>query len=63
MPPGVRQRWFAHILQAGVDEKVWGSAHLLTFLTADVLAHHLPPELLTRILVAALTTGSMNGDR
>lgn len=51
------------MLQIGMEEKVVTPALLVGYVTPDVLAHHLPPELLSKILTAALAAGSMTPDR
>lgn len=63
MTMGARQRWFTHILQAGLEEKIWGPTHVLSFVTADVLAHNLPPELMSKVLSSSLASGSMTPDK
>lgn len=63
MADSVRQKWFAHMLQVGLEEKVVTPALLVGFVSPDVLAHHLPPELLSKLLAAALAAGAMTPER
>jgi hypothetical protein len=63
MAQGARQRWFSHILQAGLEEKLWSPAHVLSFVTPEVMAHNLPPELMSKILSSSLASGSMTAER
>ena len=63
MADSARQKWFAHMVQVGIEEKVVTPALLLGFVTPDVLAHHLPPELLSKLLASALTAGAMTPER
>jgi hypothetical protein len=63
MADSARQKWFAHMLQVGLEEKVVTPALLVGFVNPDVLAHHLPPELLSKLLAAALAAGAMTPER
>jgi hypothetical protein len=63
MADSARQKWFAHMLQVGLEEKVVTPALLVGFVNPDVLAHHLPPELLSKLLTAALAAGAMTPER
>lgn len=63
MADSARQKWFAHMLQVGLEEKVVTPALLVGYVTPDVLAHHLPPELLSKLLTAALAAGAMTPER
>ena len=62
MALGARQRWFTHVLQAGLEEKLWATSHLLSFVTPEVMAQSLPPELMSKILSTSLTSGAMTPD-
>ena len=63
MAESARQKWFAHMLQVAMDEKVVTPALLVGYVTPDVLAHHLPPEVLSKILSSALAAGAMTPER
>jgi len=63
MPEENRRRWFASILQAGLEEEIFGATQVLAHVTPDVMAHHLPPEVLSAVLEASLAAGSMTPDR
>lgn len=54
-----RQRWFAQILKAGLEESIFGPAHLMSHLTPELLAEHLPAEVMSRVLSTALQSGTM----
>jgi hypothetical protein len=58
-----RRRWFASILQAGLEEQILGPTQVLDYVTPDVMAHHLPPEVLSAVLEASLAAGAMTPDR
>jgi hypothetical protein len=63
MADSARQKWFAHMMQIGLEEKVVTPALLVGFVSPDVLAHHLPPELLSKLLASALAAGAMTPER
>jgi hypothetical protein len=63
MAHGARQRWFTHILKAGLEEKIWAAPHVLGYVTAEVMAHNLPPELMSKILATSLASGSMTPEK
>ena len=59
MPPEAQQKWFAEMMDAGLTEKIFEPADVLKFASAEVLANHLPPALMTRVLQSSLTAGAM----
>ncbi|HKE16459.1 MAG TPA: hypothetical protein VKB80_16415 [Kofleriaceae bacterium] len=63
MPDSARQKWFAHMLSVGMEEKLLSPAQLVGFLTPEVLAHHLPPDVMSRLLASSLAAGQMTPDR
>jgi hypothetical protein len=54
-----RQRWFAAILEAGLEERLLGPAELLTHVTPELLAAHLPGEILGEILAVSLESHTL----
>lgn len=58
-----RQAWFARMVEAGLQEKMFAPSDLLAYVTPEVLAQHLPPELLSRVLASSLAAGAMTPDR
>lgn len=58
-----RQRWFAKMMESGLDNQIFGPADVLAHATPEVLATNLPPELLSKVLAASLAAGSMTPDR
>jgi len=58
-----RQQWFARMVQSGLDNEMFSPSDLLVHATPDVLASHLPAELLSKVLAASLAAGSMTAER
>jgi len=58
-----RSAWFARMMQSGLENEMFAPSDVLTHATPDVLANHLPPELLSKVLKASLAAGSMTPDR
>jgi hypothetical protein len=58
-----RRRWFASIIQAGLDERIFSPDEVLAHVTPDVMAHHLPPAVLGAVLESSLAAGAMTPDR
>lgn len=58
-----RQAWFARMVESGLENSIFAPSDVLAHATPDVLANHLPPELLSKVLQASLTAGSMTPER
>lgn len=58
-----RQAWFAKMMEAGLAHDIFAPSDVLAHATPDVLASHLPPELLSKVLSASLAAGSMTPER
>lgn len=58
-----RQAWFARMMQSGLEFSMFAPSDVLAHATPDVLAEHLPPELLSKILSSSLAAGSMTPER
>jgi len=58
-----RERWFARMMESGLENKVFAPADVLTHATPDVLASNLPPELLSKVLASSLAAGAMTPER
>jgi hypothetical protein len=58
-----RQAWFAKMMESGLEHQVFAPTDVLAHATPDVLANHLPPELLSKVLASSLATGSMTPER
>lgn len=58
-----RQVWFARMMESGLECQVFAPSDVLLHATPDVLANHLPPELLSKMLSASLETGQMTPER
>ena len=55
-----RERWFADILQAGLETRVIPEPEILTHVSPAVLAKAMPREVLVRMFDAALTAGTLS---
>lgn len=62
MSEDARERWFAEIVQAGLDEGMFGPSEVVEHVTPDILAKHVPTELLGKVLEAALSASTMTPD-
>jgi hypothetical protein len=58
-----RQRWFAQIIESGLEHEIFGPSQVLSHVTPEVMAHNLPPEIMTQVLQTSLTAGSMTPER
>jgi hypothetical protein len=58
-----RQAWFARVMESGLENDIFAPSDVLAHATPDVLASHLPPELLSKVLSASLAAGSMTPER
>lgn len=58
-----RQAWFAKMMASGLEHGVFGPSDVLAHATPDVLANHLPPDLLSKVLASSLAAGAMTPDR
>ncbi len=58
-----RQRWFARMMESGLEQKIFAPSDVLAHATPDVLAAGLPPELLSKVLAASLAAGAMTPER
>ena len=51
------------MMQSGLENEMFAPSDVLTHATPDVLANHLPPELLSKVLKDSLAAGSMTPER
>ncbi len=58
-----RQAWFHRVVESGLQNEIFNPADVLAHATPDVLASHLPPELLSKVLSASLAAGAMTPER
>jgi hypothetical protein len=58
-----RQRWFARMMESGLEQKIFAPSDVLAHATPDVLATNLPPELLSKVLASSLAAGAMTPER
>jgi hypothetical protein len=59
MPTG-RARWFADVLNAGLETKTLNEQEILAHVTPGVLASSMPKDVMVRVFDAALTSGSVS---
>lgn len=58
-----RQAWFERVMESGLENGMFAPSDVLAHATPDVLASHLPPELLSRVLSTSLAAGAMTPER
>jgi len=58
-----RQAWFARMMESGLENSIFGPSDVLAHATPDVLATHLPAELLSKVLATSLAAGAMTPER
>ncbi len=58
-----RQAWFARMMESGLQNQMFAPTDVLAHATPEVLARHLPAELLSKLLAGALASGTMTPDR
>ncbi len=63
MSNGARQRWFSQIIQSGLEHEIFGPNEVLSHVTPEVMAHNLPPEVMSQVLQLSLAAGSMTPER
>lgn len=63
MPADARESWFAQMMTAGLEEKIFEPVDVLAQATPEVLANHLPADLMSKMLAASLAAGSMTPER
>ena len=57
-----REKWFAIVLAAALDNNILQPEDVLKQVTPEVLATHLPPDVMSNVLAASLSTGLMNAE-
>lgn len=58
-----RRAWFEQIMTSGLENNIIEPQDVLDHATPDVLANSLPPKLLSKVLQASLSAGSMTPER
>lgn len=51
------------MVEAGLEQRIFAASDVLAYATPEVLATHLPQELLSKVLAASLAAGSMTPER
>jgi hypothetical protein len=58
-----REAWFAKVMASGLEHQIFNPSDVLAHVSPDVLAQHLPPDLLSKVLASSLAAGAMTPDR
>ena len=58
--PTARERWFAEVLQAGLDTRVLSHQDILAHATPAVLSGALPRDVMAKVFEATLASGTMS---
>lgn len=59
---GEQERWLAITLAAALDNDLMVPDDILTTATPEVLASHLPPDVMSNVLAASLSVGKMSAE-
>jgi len=51
------------MVESGLEHDIFRPSDVLQHATPDILANHLPPELLSKVLAASLAAGAMTPER
>jgi hypothetical protein len=57
-----QERWLAITLAAALDNDIMIPDDILTTATPEVLAAHLPPDVMSNVLSASLSAGKMSAE-
>jgi hypothetical protein len=63
MASEARELWFARMMESGLEEKIFEPADVLVHATPEILANHLPPDLMSKVIQVSLAAGAMTPDR
>lgn len=63
MSKEARQQWFSSILQAGLEQHMFAPSQVLFHVTPEVMAHNLPPDVMSQVLQLSLAAGAMTPER
>lgn len=58
-----RQAWFQRVVESGLQNEIFNPTDVLAHATPEVLANHLPPDLLSKVLASSLAAGAMTPER
>ncbi|MCA9666598.1 MAG: hypothetical protein KC503_13445 [Myxococcales bacterium] len=56
------EKWLAIVLAAALDHDILQPDDVLRYVTPEVLASHLPPDVMSNVLAASLTAGQMTAE-
>jgi len=57
-----REAWIAIVLAAALDHEILEPQDVLHHVTPEVLARHLPPDVMSAVLSASLAAGEMTAE-
>lgn len=57
-----REKWLAIVLAAALDNEILQPDDVIKHATPEVLAAHLPPDVMSNVLAASLRAGQMNSE-
>jgi len=57
-----REKWLAIAVAAALDHDILKPEDVLRFVTPEVLASHLPPDVMSNVLAASLQAGHMSAE-
>ncbi|MBL4634825.1 MAG: hypothetical protein JKY56_13210 [Kofleriaceae bacterium] len=58
-----RQQWFSSMIQAGLEHEIFEPEQVLNHVTPEVMAHNLPPEIMSQVLQISLAAGEMTPEK
>jgi hypothetical protein len=61
-PQADRERWLAVVIASALDNDIMTPDDILAYVTPEILAAHLPPDVMSNILAASLKAGMMTAE-
>jgi len=57
-----REQWLAVVLAAALDNDIMNPEDVLNHITPEILAAHLPPDVMSNVLASSLSAGVMTAE-